>query len=82
MSMTAGTHADTMRTAAGHMRQHHGPKHPRHRFWTHLADLLDNEAAEAERGNRFGDEGVNWVLGGSTELEIAEAYLDSLDGTP
>lgn len=81
MGMSPGTLADTIHTAASHMRETHGPDHPRHLFWTRLAAWLDDEANDAEQPNRFGDAGVTFILSESFPLNVAEAYLDSLEST-
>lgn len=67
MAVTAGTAQDTVHTATAHMREHHGPDHPRHAFWHHLADKLDHDA---ER---------EYLLAFSPTYDIAMLYLASVE---
>lgn len=68
--------------AARDMRERHGPVHPRHRFWSALADFLAGCGRQlAEAGGRYGmcDEPAA-VQAAAT---LAAAYLESLrDGQP
>jgi hypothetical protein len=61
------TPAALLRRAAAHMRDHHGPGHPRHKFWAQLADWLDEVAADRHSSLPA------WVDDGT--LRVARAYL-------
>jgi hypothetical protein len=63
------TEAAPLHLAAEHMRELHGPDHPRHTFWSTLASQLEEAATPRRMENavhRF------------AMLNIANAYLEAL----
>jgi hypothetical protein len=85
--MPETTPAETLRSAAAHMCEHHGPEHVRHGFWTALAGLLNERAADydAMTGGPYGAAGAAFAAGaaGGDEdpaLMVARLYLGETGG--
>lgn len=61
--------AERMLKAASHMREAHGPDHPRHSFWSAVADMLEKSVALA---------GITRSRINPDQIKVADAYLEAL----
>jgi len=72
MTGVIGDPGADLRAAADHMREHHGPAHPRYKFWREVAAWLGTEAAKLDGG------AVRSWREFNRAVTAARAYLDSV----